>query len=194
MVMKKTSVLYKEFKDLLLSEEEQRLIFSGYEKIVIKKGELLLKKGAIVNNYYLVEKGFLRSFVLDIEGNEVTTNFYTEGNIVLEETSFFLRSATQENIEVLEDSILWSKNFEVFQEHFNSSEKYREWGRGHLAKNFFEFKQRSLSMITKTAKERYLDLLENRPEVLQKANLKHIASYLGITDTSLSRIRKEILQ
>ena len=99
--MKKESVLYKEFKDLLLSEEEQRLIFSGYEKIVIKKGELLLKKGAIVNNYYLVEKGFLRSFVLDIEGNQVTTNFYTEGNIVLEETSFFLRSATQENIEVL---------------------------------------------------------------------------------------------
>ncbi|CAL2101817.1 cAMP-binding proteins - catabolite gene activator and regulatory subunit of cAMP-dependent protein kinases [Tenacibaculum sp. 190130A14a] len=192
--MEKDSVLYKEFKDLLLSEEEQRLIFSGYEKIVVKKGELLLKKGAIVNNYYLVEKGFLRSFVLDIEGNQVTTSFYTEGNIVLEETSFFLRTATQESIEVLEDSVLWSKNFVIFQEHFNTSEKYREWGRAHLTKNFFEFKQRSLSMITKTAKERYLDLLENRPEVLQKANLKDIASYLGITDTSLSRIRKEILQ
>lgn len=192
--MEKDSVLYKEFKDLLLSKEEQRLIFSGYEKIVVKKDELLLKKGAIVNNYYLVENGFLRSFVLDIEGNQVTTGFYTEGNIVLEETSFFLRTATQENIEVLEDSVLWSKNFVVFQEHFNASEKYREWGRAHLAKNFFEFKQRSLSMITKTAKERYLDLLENQPEVLQKASLKHIASYLGITDTSLSRIRKEILQ
>lgn len=192
--MEKESVLYKEFKDLLLSEEEQELIFSGYEKITIKKGELLLKKGTIVNNYYLVESGFLRSFVLDIEGKEVTTNFYTSGDLVLEETSFFLRSATQENIEVLENSVLWSKSFDVFQEHFNFSEKYREWGRAHLAKNFFEFKQRSLSMITETAKDRYLSLLENKPEILQKANLKDIASYLGITDTSLSRIRKEILK
>lgn len=192
--MEKETVLYKEFKELLLSEEEQKLILSGYKKILVEKGELLIKKEAIVNNYYLIESGFLRSFVFDTEANEVTTNFYAKGDVVLEETSFFLRQPTKENIEALESTVLWSKNFDVFQEHFNFSEKYREWGRAHLAKSFFEFKQRSLAMITETAKNRYLSMLENKPEILQKANLKHIASYLGITDTSLSRIRKEILK
>ena len=73
------------------------------------------------------------------------------------------------------------------------SEKYREWGRAHLAKNFFEFKQRSLSMITETATDRYKNLVEINPEIVKKASLKHIASFLGITATSLSRIRKSII-
>ena len=54
--------------------------------------------------------------------------------------------------------------------------------------------KRSLSMITDSAQKRYLDLLANHPQILQEAPLKHVASYLGITDTSLSRIRKEISQ
>jgi hypothetical protein len=61
-----------------------------------------------------------------------------------------------------------------------------------LVKNFFALKQRSLAMITETAKERYKNLMYEHPDILQRASLKHVASYLGITDTSLSRIRKEI--
>ncbi|WP_272148600.1 Crp/Fnr family transcriptional regulator [Tenacibaculum aiptasiae] len=192
--MEPITVLTHEFKDLLLSKEEQQVIFSGYQLIKVKKGDFLINSGKIVNHYYLVEKGFLRSFVIDVKGNEVTTNFYGKGAIILEETSFFLRTPTKEYIQVMEDAELWTKDFDTFQEHFNFSEKYREWGRAHLSKNFFEFKQRSLAMITETAKERYQDLVENSPEIIQKASLKHIASFLGITDTSLSRIRKEIIQ
>ncbi len=190
--MKEESVLVREFKNLLLSDDEQRMILSGYQKRNIKKGTLLVKSGKIVDSYYLVEKGFLRSYVIDIEGNEVTTNFYSKGSIVLEEMSFFMKTPTKENIQVVEDAVLWVKDFNTFQEHFNASEKYREWGRSHLSKNSFEFKERILAVITETASERYLNLVENSPEIIQKASLKNIASFLGITDTSLSRIRKEI--
>ena len=184
--------LINEFKDLQLSREELEFIVSGYQKINIKKGELIINAHSVVNHYYLVESGFLRSFVIDVDGNEVTTNFYTNESMILEETSFFLKTPTKEYIQAIEDTVLWSKDYNTFQEHFNTSEKYREWGRAHLSKNFFEFKQRSLSMITDSAKDRYINLLENHSEIIKKASLKHIASFLGITDTSLSRIRKEI--
>ena len=185
-------LLHNEFKNLLLSPEELALIISGYQKKHIKKGEFIINSGTVVNHYYFVDSGFLRSFILDVNGNEVTTNFYSKTEMILEETSFFLRTPAREYIQAVEDCVLWSKNFDTFQEHFNALEKYRDWGRAHLSKNFFAFKQRSLSMITETATDRYKSLLEHNPEVIKKASLKHIASYLGITDTSLSRIRKEI--
>lgn len=190
--MKNNSVLINEFKELFLSSDELKLILSGYKKNSFKKGEYLIKQGVVVDNYYLVEKGFLRSFVIDVDGNEVTTNFYLKGSMILEETSFFLRTPTKEYIQVVEDCELWTKDFDTFQKHFNQSEKYRAWGREQLAKNFFEYKNHSLTIITETATNRYKTLLNNKPEIIKKASLKHIASFLGITDTSLSRIRKEI--
>ena len=191
--MNNNSMLNNEFKDWFVSSEELELILSGYQKTTINKGDFIVKPGTIVNHYYLVDSGFLRAYVIDIKGNEVTINFYSNTSLILEETSFFLKTPAKEYIQALEDCVLWCKDFNTFQEHFNFSEKYREWGRAHLAKNFFALKQRSLSMITETATDRYKNLLENNPETLKKASLKHIASFLGITDTSLSRIRKRII-
>jgi len=74
---------------------------------------------------------------------------------------------------------------------FHSVPEFREFGRAMLVKEFVAFKQRTLLLINKTAEERYADLLNSNGEIFQFAQLKHIASYLGITDTSLSRIRKE---
>lgn len=190
--MLESSVLAVEFKPLLLDQQEFELIVYGYQKKTIAKGEFLIKANTVVQHYYLVESGFLRSFVIDLKGNEVTTNFYAKGSMVLEETSFFLKTHTKENVQAVEDTVVWQKDYATFQNHFNLSEKYREWGRAHLSKNFFVFKQRSLALLTETASKRYSDLLKQNPEIIKKASLKHIASFLGVTDTSLSRIRKEI--
>ena len=190
--MKDKSILIEDLQDAFLTDKELEIVLSGYEKVLVKKNEYILEQGNICDAYYFVEKGFLRSYAIDYNGNEVTTNFFTKTDLILEETSFFLRMSTKENIQAMEDCVLWKKDFDIFQEHFNSIEKYREWGRAHLVKNFFALKQRSLAMITETAKERYQNLMYEHSNILQKASLKHIASYLGITDTSLSRIRKEI--
>jgi len=74
---------------------------------------------------------------------------------------------------------------------FHELYEFREFGRHILVKGFAALKSRMLSMITETAEERYAGLLKTNPEIFQHAPLKTIASYLGITDTSLSRIRKE---
>ncbi len=69
---------------------------------------------------------------------------------------------------------------------------YSEWGRLFMTEKLFEAKKRSLEMITLPAKERYMQFIKEKPSAIKHAPLKHIATYLGITDTSLSRIRKEM--
>ena len=75
---------------------------------------------------------------------------------------------------------------------FHSIYEFREFGRMILVKGFISFKQRTLSLINESAEQRYETLITARPEIFQRAPLKYIASYLGITDSSLSRIRREL--
>jgi CRP-like cAMP-binding protein len=74
---------------------------------------------------------------------------------------------------------------------FHTYPEFREFGRAMLVKQYAAFKQRTLALINKSAEERYAQLINGNKEIFQYAQLKHIASYLGITDTSLSRIRRE---
>jgi hypothetical protein len=83
-------------------------------------------------------------------------------------------------------------DFETFQELFHSIRNFREQGRTTLVGSYFALKRHSISMIADQAKDRYLRLVKEKPHVVQNVSLKHIATFLGITDTSLSRIRKEI--
>jgi hypothetical protein len=73
-----------------------------------------------------------------------------------------------------------------------SIEAFRDVGRTRLVNNYFELKNHSVSIIADPAKDRYLNLIKDKPDIVQNVPLKQIATYLGITDTSLSRIRKEI--
>lgn len=186
-------VLIEEFGNIGLAKDEFENLIKSYKKIQLKKGEYLVKEGETVKAYYILISGFLRSFVIDFEGNEVTTNFYDTNDLILEENSFFMQMPTKEYIQATEDCVLWMKDLETFNQHFNLYEGYRDWGRAYLVRNFFNLKEKTLRMITDKASDRYKELISNRPEIFQKAPLKHIASYLGITDTSLSRIRKEVL-
>lgn len=141
-----------------------------------------------------LESGFIRSFVFDPEGNEVTTGFYGNNQMVFEVSSFFRKSEAKENFQALEECNGWFIDFGQLQLLFHSVPEFREFGRMVLVMGFILFKERSLSLITERAEERYETLVSARPEIFQKAHLKYIASYLGITDTSLSRIRKNLSQ
>lgn len=157
----------------------------------LRKNEFFLEAGKVSNEYLFLEAGFMRSFVFDPDGQEVTTNFYAANQVVFEVNSFFNRIPAQENIQALTDCNVWALTFQELNQLFHGLPEFREFGRGMLVKGFSGLKMRMLSQITETAEERYAKLLKNNPEILQQAPLKQIASYLGITDSSLSRIRKE---
>lgn len=157
----------------------------------IPKGTFFLNEGKICDEYCYMDQGFMRAFTFDPEGNEVTTTFFSEGQLVFDLPSFFKRIPASENIQTLTDCRALYISFEEIQQLFHSMPEFREFGRTVLVNAYAQLKTRTLSMIRESAEQRYAGLLKTNPAIFQHAPLKYIASYLGITDTSLSRIRKE---
>jgi len=175
----------------LVSPKAAEDIANTFSPKEITKNSFLLKEGRVSDEYFFLENGFIRAFANDIEGNDVTTNFYSNCQVVFEVSSFFNRTASKENFQAMVDCEGWYITYEQLNNLFHSMHEFRDFGRSILVKGFSSLKIRMLSMITETAEQRYDALLKTNPEIFQQAALKHIASYLGITDTSLSRIRKE---
>lgn len=180
------------FSPIDFKENELALIISKFKQVKFTKNDFLLQEGKTENQYWFLEGGFARSFVNDTNGNDITTNFYSLGDVVIDWSSFFLRNPTRENIQALTDCVCWQLDFETFQQLFHSIETFREHGRRRLVNSYFSLKNHSISIIADQAKDRYLQLLNEKPHLIQNVSLQHIASYLGITKYSLSRIRKEI--
>jgi len=173
-------------------ESELAIILPKFEKVEFPKNDFLQQQDKTENYYWFLEDGFARSFVNDINGNDITTNFYAKGDIAIDWSSFFLRSPTRENIQALTACVCWQLDFQSFQQLFNSIETFREHGRRRLVSAYFALKNNSVSFIADEAKERYLRMVKEKPHIVQNVSLQHIATYLGITKYSLSRIRKEI--
>lgn len=187
-----TNLLKNIYRHQLLTEIDLQTIVAAHQKISVPKGTFLLEEGQIANAYFIMESGLARSFVHDFDCNDITTNFFTTNEIVIEVSSLFQRIPTQENIQSLTDCSCWKIDYDTFQQLFHSIEGFREWGRAWMANSLFELKKRSVAMVLDSATTRYQRLTNEKPEVLKYAPLKCVASYLGITDSSLSRIRKDI--
>jgi CRP-like cAMP-binding protein len=190
--MEKENLLNFIQKALPVTRHKLEEIVSFFQPLAIPKHAFLLEEGKISDTYLFLDKGFMRAYTYDTDGNDVSTGFYSGGQVVFEVASFFLRTTSKENIQALEDSEGWFITFEQLQVLFHSIPEFREFGRLMLVQGFVSHKLRTLSMINETAEQRYLSLIENRPDIIRLAPLKHIATYLGITDSSLSRIRKDL--
>ncbi len=174
----------------LVSSKTAETIALEFSQKKIKANEFLLKEGMISDEYVFLESGFMRAFAHNTDGQEVTTNFYSANQLVFEVSSFFNRTRSKENIQAIDDCSGWMITYQQLNFLFHTLPEFRDFGRSVLVKGFSTLKTRVLSMITETAEARYDTLLKTNPEIFQHVPLKHIASYLGITDTSLSRIRK----
>ena len=175
----------------LVSPKTAEEIAGWFTPKLISKNQFLLEEGKTCNEYFFLEKGFMRAFAYNTDGYDITTNFYSDNQVVFEASSFFNRIRSKENIQALDDCTGWYITYEQLNNLFHSLPEFREFGRAILVKGLTNLKTRMLSLITETAEQRYDDLLKTNGEIFHRAALKHIASYLGITDTSLSRIRKE---
>lgn len=179
------------FNEKHFKGDELEMVLRQYERLEFDKHDYLIKEGTTANFYYFLETGFARSYVIDLEGNDVTTKFFSAADIVIDWHSYFLKTKCRENIQAITKCVAWKISFENFMKLF-SIEAFREVGRTRLVNNYFELKNHSVSIIVDQAKDRYLNLISAKPDIVQNVPLKQIATYLGITDTSLSRIRKEI--
>lgn len=175
-----------------LKKEDYERISQAHIRIELPPGTILLEEGKIAKEFYAIEEGLFRSFVYDYNGNEITTGFFCQNEILIESFSLFQRMPSKEYFQAISDGIIWKIKYEDFDNLLNKSEGLREWGRNWATGQLSTIKQHSIEVLTINATGRYLNLLKERPQIIRQAPLKYIASYLGITDTSLSRIRKEI--
>ena len=176
----------------LLRKEDYEEISSAHTKIEFPQGTIFLENGETAREFYIIEKGLFRSFLYDYNGNEITIEFYCPKEILIESFSLFQRLPSKENYQAISEGTVWKIEYDTFQKLLHKVEGLREWGRSWATNQLFVLKQRSIDVLTVSATDRYLYLVKERPQVIIQSPLKYIASYLGITDTSLSRIRKEI--
>jgi len=176
--------------NVMVNQQALDKIAEHFEERIFAKDEFLLKEGKNSGYFYLAS-GFMRAYTYDTLGNEVTTYFYPKDRVVFEIASFFLHIPSTECIQAITPCTGYLASFDSINMLFHAVPEFREFARMMLVKEFVAYKQRTLAMINKSAEERYNELLTNNSEIFQHAALKHIASYLGITDTSLSRIRKQ---
>jgi CRP-like cAMP-binding protein len=172
--------------------EKAKILADKYELVELQKNELVLTENKLSKNTYILERGFIRSFTLDNNGNEVTTNIFSPFCFVNDVLAFFKQQPSTESFQTLTPCTLWKMSYEDVQANFHNIPEFREFARMMLITSYSNLKERMLGMIKDTAENRYLKLMEQHPDIFQNVPLKIIASYLGITDTSLSRIRKEI--
>lgn len=172
-----------------IDEQSLQLIADQFEEKTLQKDDYLLKEGK-VSAYYFLSTGFLRVFTFDTEGTEVTTYFYSQNRVVFDAASFFLKAPSSENIQAMTECKVYMTDFEKLNMLFHSVPAFREFGRKILVQEFVAYKQRTLAMINQSAEKGYLKLMETNKDIFQYAHLSHIASYLGISERTLNRIRQ----
>jgi len=142
--------------------------------------------------FYFISKGSARVFVIDENGNEISYILFLEGDYLISFEGYLHKKPSYEFIELLEDSILFQIHTEDLKALFQKNIEIANLGR-ILADQFaYSTEQRFIDRLSLSATARYLKLIEKNPEILQRIPLKYIASYLGITQVSLSRIRSKI--
>src|SRR5690606_20111296 len=149
---------------------------------------ILLREGQVSKTMYYVEKGCLRTFV-DNEGKEITTQFFFEGDSVSSIESFRTKSPSFYSIESLEPSVLQTLSDKDFQQILEESPEIRKEMEEHLFKRLFYSQQMFYSYLKNSPQKRYEELIALHPHIVQRVPQHYIASYLGITSVSLSRIR-----
>lgn len=173
-----------------LSEAALAGLDSVLKRVDLAKGALLTSEGKICNQVYFLEQGCVRGFYT-LDGKEITYWFAFENTFVTSLYSFITRKPGAENIQLLDDCILWSVDYSDLQKLYDTFPDIERLGRVIHERYYVMLEERFLSIHFKEARERYEVLLKNNPHILQRVPLGYVASYLGITQETLSRIRSK---
>lgn len=187
--MKTFSEILHEKYGLSASESEQLL--AQMERLTYRKGEHIVREGERNSSLYLVAQGIWRGHYLR-DGVDISLWFASEGDTLFSSWSYVADRPSLTSIEAMSDSTVFRISKQKMETFFTSSIAFANIGRIIFERQFLDMENWMINGRAAQAKQRYLALLEQNPELLQHVPLKHIASYLMITPQSLSRIRAEL--
>ncbi|MDP9959241.1 Crp/Fnr family transcriptional regulator [Chryseobacterium lathyri] len=162
--------------------------FNSFE---LKANEVLLNRGEISTKTFFLEKGYVRSFILNEDNEEITTNIYAAPCFVNDFLSFFRQQPAKETYQTITACSFWETGLENVQHNFHNIPEFREFSRLLFVLNYYSIHDRLIEMASQKASTRYFNLMKKHPDIFKFVPLKIIASYLGIKDSSLSRIRRQ---
>jgi CRP/FNR family transcriptional regulator, anaerobic regulatory protein len=173
---------------LILTQEEKDAFMQASECYHFKKGKVLVRQGRVCDRFFFVLKGAARTYHRKGD-KEYTHGLQFDRFDAVSLSSFIAQQPSQENVELIEDSSLISITRDNLHRLYQSYPRSNMIGRLGVEEAFVELEKRARSLQKLSAKERYEELIAKSPMCLQRVPLKHIASYLGITQETLSRIR-----
>jgi len=188
------SIISDIFKGISFSQREIILVESEFEKLNLKKGVTLLDAGNRVDHQYFIRSGCLRTYFIDYSGKEHTIQFAIKDWWISDYTAFFTATTAILTIDCIKDAIVYKISKENMESLYIEIPKLETFFRKKMERAFSSFQKRILGSLSQSAKERYTSFIRTYPNIEQSVKNYHIASYLGITTESLSRIRKEIAQ
>lgn len=174
----------------IISNELKEDIYINFELINIEKGSLLLKEGTKPHYLYFIEKGALHNYYI-YNGKQISSWFYFENQFITAWSGFYMQKASFETIECLEDCILYRISYEKYQKLITKHSDFGNFARQLAEKMLVAIDEFSISWSFLSAKEKYNSLKINFPQIETRIKLGLIASFLGITQETLSRIRAE---
>lgn len=174
-----------------LSPEAESAVTESFTRVTLAKNEYLLSEGRICRHLYFLETGALRGYY-SLDDKEITHWFAFENDFVTSFHSFTTAQPSVENIQLIEGSVLWSISKDTLTALFNRFHEIEKLVRIAYEKYYIRLEERFVNAQFKTATERYEQLLQQTPHILERVPLGQVASYLGISQETLSRIRSKL--
>ncbi|MBL7761836.1 MAG: Crp/Fnr family transcriptional regulator [Chitinophagaceae bacterium] len=181
-------------KKIVITEREEEICRSLFIPKKLRKRQYLLQQGDVTKYTAFVEKGLLRSYIIDDKGAELIMQFAPEGWWINDMYSAITGEPAEQNIDAIEDSELLLLTTQGYEQLMQEAPVFERFFRLQLQNSFVALQRRLKGNIILTAEEKYKNFIQAYPNIVQRVPQHNIASFLGITPESLSRIRKQMAE
>lgn len=184
----------KEFsKYFLLDEPSFNLLYDSFKEQTYKKGNVIIEADKLCSDIYFIESGLLRMFFVDADGDEITQCFGVSGDFFGSMHSYYSNEPAFISAEALSEMTVYSIDKSTLEALCSNSVQISNWMRRICLEQLYCLEKRCKVFGKEEAINKYIKLIKTRPQIVKEVSLKHIASYLGITQQSLSRLRAKLI-